>query len=83
MPTLVSRHGQYKGLRLERDPCSFEHRYSGCHQRSYNSHDTLDKDRDVQEEVRNVARSVVHAVKELRAGRLSQPDKQVKWPRTK
>jgi hypothetical protein len=33
--------------------------------------------------VRNVARSVVHAVKELRAGRLSPPDKQVKWPRTK
>lgn len=37
----------------------------------------------VQEEVRNVARSVVQAVKALRAGRLSQPDKQVKWPRVK
>ena len=45
--------------------------------------DALDKDKPVQDEVRNVARSVVQAVKELRAGRLSQPDKQVKWPRTK
>ena len=35
------------------------------------------------EEVRNVARSVVSAVKELRAGKLSQPDKQIKWPRPK
>ena len=31
----------------------------------------------------NVARSVVQAVMERRAGRLSQPDKQVKWPRVK
>jgi len=30
-------------------------------------------------EARNVARSVVQAVKELRAGRLRQPDRQVKW----
>jgi hypothetical protein len=37
----------------------------------------------VQQEVRNVAHAVVQAVKELRAGRLSQPDRQVKWPRTK
>jgi len=33
--------------------------------------------------VRNVARSVVEAVKELRAGRLSQPDSVVKPPRPK
>jgi hypothetical protein len=37
----------------------------------------------VQEEARNVARAVVQAVKELRAGRLSQPDKQIKQPRAK
>lgn len=37
----------------------------------------------VQEEVRNVARSVVRAVKDLRAGRLSQPDRQTQAPRPK
>jgi hypothetical protein len=45
--------------------------------------DWLDADKAVQEETRNVARSVVQAVKELRAGRLRQPDSHVKGPRTK
>jgi len=58
-------------------------RYIGYYEPYYNSHEALDKDEAVQEEVRNVARSVVQAVKALRAGRLSQPDKQIKWPRTK
>ena len=58
-------------------------RYIGYYEGYYNSHDALDNDRAVQEEVRNVARSVVQAVKELRAGRLSQPDKQVQAPRPK
>ena len=58
-------------------------RYIGFYEPYFNSHDALDKDHAVQEEVRNVARSVVSAVKEVRAGRLSQPDKQVKWPRPK
>ena len=58
-------------------------RYIGYYEPYYNSHDTLDEDLDVQEEVRNVARSVVSAVVELRAGRLSQPDKKIKWPRPK
>ena len=49
----------------------------------YNRHDALDKDTAVQEEVRNVARSVVCAVEELRAGRLSQSDKQTKPPQPK
>ena len=47
-----------------------------------NSHDELNQDYAVQEAARNAARSVVAAVKALRAGRLSQPDRQVKWPRT-
>ena len=46
-------------------------RYIGYVEPYFNSHDALDKDKTVQEEVRNVARSVVDAVKELRAGRLS------------
>jgi hypothetical protein len=58
-------------------------RYIGDYEPYYNSHEALDKDKAVQEEARNVARSVVQAVKELRAGRLSQPDKQVKGPRPK
>jgi multimeric flavodoxin WrbA len=58
-------------------------RYIGYYEPYYNSHDTLDRDEDVQEEVRNVARSVVSAVADLRAGRLSQPDNGVKAPRPK
>ena len=58
-------------------------RYIGYFEPYFNSHDALDKDTAVQEEVRNVARSVVNAVKELRAGRLSQPGKQIKAPRPK
>jgi multimeric flavodoxin WrbA len=58
-------------------------RYIGYFEPYYNSHDTLDKDHAVQEEARNVARAVVAAVGELRAGRLSQPDKKVKNPRPK
>jgi len=41
------------------------------------------RDKDVQEEVRNVARAVAHAVGELRAGRLSRPDRDLKRPRMK
>ena len=58
-------------------------RYIGYCEPYYNSRDALDKDKAVQEEAPNVARSVVQAVKELRAGRLRRPDKQVKSLRTK
>jgi multimeric flavodoxin WrbA len=58
-------------------------RYIGYYEPYFNSHDALDKDTAVQEEARNVARSVVLAVKQLRAGRLSQPDQRIKWPRVK
>lgn len=47
------------------------------------SHETLDRDEAVQEETRNVARAVIHAVNELRAGRLSKPDAGLKPPRPK
>ena len=49
-------------------------RYIAYYEPYYNSHEALDKDIAVQDEVRNVARSVVEAVKQLRVGRLSQPD---------
>ena len=58
-------------------------RYIGYFAPYYNSHDALDEDQAVQQEVRNVAGSVVAAVNELRAGRLSAPDRHVKAPRPK
>lgn len=58
-------------------------RYVGYYEPYYNSHDALDRDEAVQEEARNVARSVVRAVAELRAGRLSRPDAGVRDPRPK
>jgi multimeric flavodoxin WrbA len=58
-------------------------RYIGYYEPYYNSHETLDKDIAVQDETRNVARSVVNAVKELREGRLSQPGKELRPPRPK
>jgi multimeric flavodoxin WrbA len=58
-------------------------RYIGYFQPYYSSHAALDRDEAVQEEVRNVARSVAGAVSELRAGRLGPPDPKIKWPRPK
>jgi hypothetical protein len=58
-------------------------RYIGYYEPYYNSHDALDRDHDVQEETRNVARAVINAVKELRVGRLSAPDRSLDAPRPK
>jgi hypothetical protein len=58
-------------------------RYIGYFAPYFNSHDALDKDQAVQEEVRNVARAVVSAVKALRAGRLGLPGTPLKVPRPK
>jgi multimeric flavodoxin WrbA len=58
-------------------------RYIGYFEPYATSHDALDRDRDVQEEVRNVARAVVAAVREARAGRLSTPDAKLESPRPK
>jgi multimeric flavodoxin WrbA len=58
-------------------------RYVGYYEPYYNSHDTLDKDEALQEEVRNVARSVVSAVKALRTGDLGRPNPGIKPPRPK
>lgn len=53
-------------------------RYIGYFEPYYNSHEALDEDNAIRQEVRNVACSVIGAVKELRAGRLSLPDKRIK-----
>lgn len=58
-------------------------RYVGYFETYAESHEALDRDINVQEEVRNVARAVAQAVGELRAGRLSQPDRALKEPRPK
>jgi multimeric flavodoxin WrbA len=58
-------------------------RYIGYYEPYATSHDSLDRDEAVQEEVRNVARAVAAAVADLRANRLSMPDARLKNPRPK
>ena len=58
-------------------------RYLGYFEPYFNSHEALDSDTAFQQEARNVAISVTHAVEELRAGRLSRPDNSVTPPRPK
>lgn len=58
-------------------------RYIGYYKPYATSHDGLDSDLAVQEEVRNVARAVSQAVVDMRAGRLGIPDEALKDPRPK
>lgn len=58
-------------------------RYIGYYQPYATSHQALDADPKVQDEVRNVARALAAAVAELREGRLSAPDRGLQPPRPK
>jgi multimeric flavodoxin WrbA len=58
-------------------------RYIGYWAPYATSHDALDADAALQEEVRNVARALAQAVAALRAGRLEAPDKDLRRPRPK
>jgi hypothetical protein len=58
-------------------------RYVGYYEPYATSHNALDADTAMQTEVRNVASAVGNAVKALRAGTLSQPDKGLSRPRPK
>lgn len=58
-------------------------RFIGYYEPYATSHDTLDADTGVQEEVRNVARALAAAVALLREGALPQPDARLKAPRVK
>ncbi len=58
-------------------------RYIGYYEPYATSHASLDDDKSVQEEVRNVARAVAVAVREIRAGRLLRPDASLKRARPK
>jgi multimeric flavodoxin WrbA len=58
-------------------------RYIGYYDPYATSHEALDKDEHLQEEVRNVARAVANGVRALRAGTLVVPDAGLKRPRPK
>jgi multimeric flavodoxin WrbA len=58
-------------------------RYVGYFESYAQSHEALDRDTAFQEEVRNVGRALSKAVSELRAGRLSAPDRKLRDPRPK
>jgi multimeric flavodoxin WrbA len=58
-------------------------RFIGYYEPYANSHEALDKDFALQEEVRDVARSVIKAVVELRAGRLQYVQPTLQRPRAK
>ncbi|GGC73398.1 flavodoxin family protein [Undibacterium terreum] len=68
---------------IDAGPLSRLDRFIGYYESYAESHETLDKDLMVQEEVRNVARAVACAVGELRLGILSVPDASVEKPRPK
>jgi multimeric flavodoxin WrbA len=73
---------EWMGL-IDAGPAAKLDRYIGYYEPYCTSHEALDKDVAMQKETQNVARAVVQAVKLLRAGELSQPDKKVVWPRPK
>jgi hypothetical protein len=58
-------------------------RYNGCSEPYAASHDALDRDKDVREDVRNASRAVVDAIREARAGRLSMQGAELESRRPK
>ncbi|MGQ0813152.1 MAG: flavodoxin family protein [Gemmatimonadota bacterium] len=64
-------------------PSAVMDRYIGYYEPYATSHESLDRDTAVQEEVRNVARTLVRAVELMRDGRFERADRDVKWPRPK
>ena len=58
-------------------------RYIGYYKPYATSHDELDRDEAVQQEVRNAALSLVATVDEIRSGRYRRPDEGLEAPRKK
>jgi hypothetical protein len=58
-------------------------RYVGYYEPYYCSHDALDKDKAVQDEVRNVASAAVATTKKLRTGQLDSDESHIQSPRSK
>jgi hypothetical protein len=57
--------------------------YIGYYRPYATSHDDLDADADVFEEVRNAGRSLVNMVAQMRAGAWTAPDEGLRDPRQK
>ena len=57
-------------------------RYVGYYEPYATSHEALDRDEALQEEVRNAARALVKQVQMIRAGR-AEPDAELEEPRKK
>lgn len=68
---------------IDAGPTSRLDRYIGYYEPYATSHAALDRDRAVQDEVRNAARALTQAVRELREGRLSNPGGGLPRPRAK
>ena len=68
---------------VDSGPMSLLDRFIGYYESYAESHEVLDRDAPMIEEVRNVARAVSKAVTELRAGRLVPPDADLEDPRPK
>ena len=58
-------------------------RYIGYYEPYATSHDALDRDVALHEEVRNVARSLVNTVRLIRSNRFERPDEGLHSPRPK
>jgi len=58
-------------------------RYIGYYEPYATSHEALDRDTAVQDEVRNAARALIEGVQLARAGQLPRPDRHVPSPRPK
>ena len=68
---------------IDAGPPSQLDRFIGYYEPYATSHETLDRDLAVQQEARNVALAVAHAVKELRSGTLAAVQPKLRRPRPK
>jgi multimeric flavodoxin WrbA len=68
---------------VDAGPMSRLDRFIGYYEPYYNSHDALDRDIQVQDEVRNAAKALAHAVQRVREGRLHNDDEGLERPRPK
>jgi multimeric flavodoxin WrbA len=68
---------------IDAGPLARLDRFIGYYEPYATSHEALDRDAAVQEEVRNAARALANAVAEVRKGTLSKPDAGIKPPRQK
>ena len=68
---------------IDAGPSARLDRYIGYYESYAESHNVLDKDESVQNEVRNIAKAVANAVSEIRKGILHQPDDHLKRVRPK